>query len=95
MTEGAGCTIEIDGREYFIVIDTVSTTGKAKGAQAMNTRALNESEMSTLLAALRLWQRELSRSGLPEWADEYFRDCEPLTIDQIDELCERLNCGEK
>jgi hypothetical protein len=61
----------------------------------MNTRALNESEMSTLLAALRLWQRELCRSGLPEWADEYFRDCEPLTIDQIDELCERLNCGEK
>jgi hypothetical protein len=61
----------------------------------MNTRALNESEMSTLLAALRLWQRVLSRSGLPEWADEYFRDCEPLTVDQIDELCERLNCGEK
>jgi hypothetical protein len=51
--------------------------------------------MSTLLVALRLWQRELSRSGLPEWADEYFRDCEPLTIDQIDELCERLNCEDK
>jgi hypothetical protein len=70
--------------------DTVSTIGKAKGAQAMDTRALNESEMSTLLAALQLWQRELCRSGLPEWADEYFRDCEPLTIDQIDELCEQL-----
>jgi hypothetical protein len=55
----------------------------------MDTRALNESEMSTLLAALQLWQRELCRSGLPEWADEYFRDCEPLTIDQIDELCEQ------
>jgi hypothetical protein len=37
----------------------------------MDTRALNESEMSTLLAALQLWQRELCRSGLPEWADEY------------------------
>ena len=56
----------------------------------MDTRALNESEMSTLLAALRLWQRELIRSGLPEWADEYFRDCESLTLDQIDELCELL-----
>ncbi|HJX10697.1 MAG TPA: hypothetical protein VJ733_09375 [Candidatus Binatia bacterium] len=56
----------------------------------MDTRALNESEMSTLLAALRLWQRELIRSGLPEWADEYFRDCEPLTLDQIDELYELL-----
>jgi len=41
-------------------------------------RTLNKSEMSTLLAALRLWQRELCRSGLPEWADEYFRDCEQL-----------------
>jgi hypothetical protein len=61
----------------------------------MDTRALNESEMSTLLAALRLWQLELCRTGLPEWADEYFRDCEPLTIDQIDELCELLTCGEK
>jgi len=70
--------------------DTVLAMGKAKGAQAMDTRALNESEMSTLLAALRLWQRELSRSGLPESADEYFRDCEPLTIDQIDELYEQL-----
>jgi hypothetical protein len=29
--------------------------------------------------------------GLPEWADEYFVDCEPLTIDQIDELCDRLS----
>jgi hypothetical protein len=74
---------------------TVSATSKAKGAQVMNTRALNESEISTLMAALRLWQRELCRTGLPEWADEYFRDCEPLTIDQIDELCELLTCGEK
>jgi hypothetical protein len=61
----------------------------------MNTRPLNEAETSTLLAALRLWQRELMRSGLPEWADEYFRDCEPLTIDQIDELCERIICEDK
>ena len=75
--------------------DAVSRIVKAKGAQVINTRTLNKSEISTLLAALRLWQRELSRSGLPEWADEYFRDCEPLTIDQIDDLCECLNCGEK
>jgi hypothetical protein len=61
----------------------------------MTTRALNESDMNTLLVALRLWQHELIRRGLPEWADEYFRDCEPLTIDQIDELCQRLKCGEK
>jgi hypothetical protein len=71
-----------------------STMGKAKGAQ-VDTRALNGSEINTLMAALRLWQLELCRNGLPEWADEYFRDCEPLTIDQIDEFCERLNCGEK
>jgi hypothetical protein len=61
----------------------------------MDTRALNESEISTILAALRLWQLELCRTGFPEWSDEYFRDCEPLTVDQIDELCELLTCGEK
>ena len=67
-----------------------------KGVQAMGTRALNESEkICTLLAALELWQRELCRTGIPEWADEYFRDCEPLTVDQIDELHELLSDREK
>ena len=76
-------------------IDIMFATSQRKGALRMATRELNESETNTLLAALRLWQHELYRRGLPEWSDEYFRDREPLTVDQIDELCERLNCAEK
>ena len=52
--------------------------------------ALSVRELATVLAALRSWQ-----AGSHEAAEHapHFDDYEPLAADEIDELCERLNCG--
>lgn len=55
---------------------------------------LSRRELATVLAALRLFQ---ATPTIPPQIDELASDCqtfEPLTADEIDELCERLNCGE-
>lgn len=55
---------------------------------------LSDQELATVLSALRLWQhylpanRESFRGHFPEGV-------RPLTSDEIDELCERLNCPER
>ena len=55
---------------------------------------LNYQELSTVLAALRVFQEGYDEStGESEYSGmSHFDDVEPLTNDQIDELCERLNC---
>lgn len=54
---------------------------------------LNERELATVLYAL----REVQRKGIDP-AAMHFNDLEegngPLDADEIDDLCERLNCGE-
>jgi hypothetical protein len=50
-----------------------------------------ERELATILAALREWQNYLVRYGLPR--REHFEGCKPLTCEEIDELCERINFG--
>jgi hypothetical protein len=58
--------------------------------------ALDARELATVLAALRNWQTHLCvNDGLPgaEFA-EHFEGIDPMTDEEIDELCERLNCGE-
>lgn len=62
---------------------------------------LNAREVSTILAALRYFQKELGDDdaqvtrgnaegeGLP-----HFVELEPLTNDEIDDLCERINFGD-
>lgn len=53
--------------------------------------ALNDRELATVLAALRLFQEQ----DADDRADsEYFADVKPLTDDQIDALCERLNLAD-
>jgi len=52
---------------------------------------LNERELATVLAALRCWQKELTSTGIPEDADDILGERDPLTLDEIDDLCERLN----
>jgi hypothetical protein len=52
---------------------------------------LNERELATVLAALRCWQKELARTGIPEEADDILGERDPLTLDEIDDLWERLN----
>ncbi len=61
----------------------------------MPEQQLTERKLATVLAALRHWQ-----TALPEIAEAYADIAtdggrfETLTVDEIDELCMRLNLGE-
>ena len=57
---------------------------------------LSDKELATVLGALRYWQQDLAENeaqGEGPISEELFQDVEPLTVDEIDHLCERLNCG--
>jgi len=56
-----------------------------------NTRPLSASETATVLAALRLWQE--TANALDEFP-EHFADAKPLDAEEIDALCEAINCGD-
>ena len=53
---------------------------------------LTSRELATTLAALRHWQKKLQREGTA-FADGFphFSDETPLSVDEIDALCDRLN----
>ncbi len=53
---------------------------------------LTSRELATMLAALRHWQQRLQGQGLA-FADGFphFSDETPLSVDEIDALCDRLN----
>lgn len=53
---------------------------------------LTSRELATVLAALRLWQRQLAREGRT-FADGFphFVEEMPLSVPEIDTLCDRLN----
>ena len=52
---------------------------------------LNERELATVLAALRHWQQHIQRTGTAVRDSSHFEDVEPLTPEEIDRLCQRLN----
>ena len=71
---------------------------------------LNHRECATVLAALRNWQLTLTNLGLGDRSGkdvasalakdmpslDHFEDgTKPLTVEQIDALCERINLGPK
>lgn len=52
---------------------------------------LTSRELATVLAALRYWQQDsIEQAEGP--MQEYFDEHTPLTPDEIDRLCEELNC---
>lgn len=53
---------------------------------------LSPRELATVLAALRSWQLEHLRP-VPVHTGEHFAEHSPLTLGEIDQLCERLNFG--
>ena len=54
---------------------------------------LNERELAAVLAALRYWQRDLAESDSGPISPEHFADATtPLTVEEIDSLCQILNC---
>ncbi len=52
---------------------------------------LSDREIAQLLAALRNWQTDALNEDLAEAFAGHFEEHEPLTDDEIDALCERLN----
>jgi hypothetical protein len=52
---------------------------------------LSERERAQLLAALRNWQTDSLNEDLIEAFAGHFEDHEPLSDDEIETLCERLN----
>lgn len=65
----------------------------------MFTITLDDRQLAAVLAGLRLVQRELPRGEyLPQGVHEIFDDSgsiTPLTEDEIDDLCEEINCTER
>jgi len=62
---------------------------------AQDREPLSEREIATVLAALRAWQQSPMRGdcGLDDIATDS-GTVEALDADEIDDLCERINCGE-
>ena len=54
---------------------------------------LNNRELATVLAALRLFQSEADYDGDAVYSMERLSEHEPLGNDEIEELCRRLNCA--
>jgi hypothetical protein len=52
---------------------------------------LSPREVANILAALRNWQTDALNEDLDEAFAGHFEEHEPLTDDEIDDLCERLN----
>lgn len=52
---------------------------------------LTPRELATVLAALRYWQQDLVAADEVVDGGEHFVEHEPLSVEQIDQLCERLN----
>ena len=60
----------------------------------MSRIELSEREVAQLLAALRNWQIDALNEDLVDAFAGHFEAHEPLTDDEIDALCERLNFAE-
>ena len=56
---------------------------------------LSDRDIAQLLAALRNWQTDGLNEDLAEAFAGHFEDHEPLTDDEIEALCERLNFAEE
>ena len=52
---------------------------------------LSNRELATVLATLRYWQQDLAANEEGPISTEHFAEETPLTIEEIDDLCERLN----
>jgi hypothetical protein len=51
---------------------------------------LDKREALQLLAALRNWQEEMKSVDIADYFEAYFEEHEPLSSDEIDELCKRI-----
>ena len=57
----------------------------------MNIAIFSDQELATMLAALRYWQNDLDDPSIASEFLDHFVDHPPLTAEEIDDLCEKLN----
>ena len=55
---------------------------------------LSDREIALVLAALRNWQMDELNEDLVDTFSGHFVDHEPLSDEEIDDLCERINFGD-
>ena len=55
---------------------------------------LNDREIALVLAALRNWQVDALNEDLADTFAGHFEEHEPLSDEEIDALCERINLGD-
>lgn len=81
---------EIDGYSYWklVVVDGRVTQVDSEVVYEDDPRLLSNAELATVLAALRNWQ--LRPAAWVAFAS-HFEEHEPLSAEEIDNLCERLN----
>lgn len=62
----------------------------------MGIHKLDDRQLDTILAALRHWQKSLPKGVEADLLEIASRGDEhaPLSVDEIDQLCEKINCGE-
>ena len=70
--------------------DVLSTDSQAEGETTILVE-LSERDTAQILAALRNWQTDAENEDLVEAFAGHFEEHEPLSDDEIDALCERLN----
>lgn len=73
-------------------LEAVSQTEKIMGNLVANK--LTYKELSTVLAALRLFQNNVEAGETLPKDFNHFDEVAPLTTEEIDDLCERLNTEE-
>lgn len=64
--------------------------------------ALTDADNATILAALRYWQRDMEQAlhdDREDWTvtlrgDGHFQEHAPLSVEEIDVLCDRINGGQ-
>jgi len=76
---------------WLQMIGRMRSPGNPTSDRELMPVQLSDRELATVLAALRFWQQFLTDNGVP--ISEHFADNTPLTVDEIDHLCERLNCN--
>lgn len=55
------------------------------------TARLSDRELATILGALRHWQHDLAENEEAPISEHFDDAITPLSIDEIDALCQRLN----
>jgi len=87
------CTCDDDCPDCGATCSPVNSddlTEETRAEQGWTSAGLSPSQLATVLAALRYWQAELQESDF-EPNGPHFQDQDPLGVEEIDALCERLN----